>query len=235
VFNVIKIDIKIIYIFLLINMKVLIFDVETTGLPERNATLKNLEKYPYIVQFSWIIYDASQNKISNINDHIIELPDDITIPIETSNIHGITNEKMRSEGKNINNILDIFTKDMLDSNILVAHNLTFDKTIVQAEYLRNERINWLGRHRKVEYCTMKRSLNVCNIYRKNAYTGERRKKFPKLMELHNKLFNTVPNNLHNSLIDVFVCFRCFHQMEYKYDIMSKHEELSTYYNGICAL
>ena len=49
-------------------MKVLIFDVETTGLPERNATLKRLEKYPYIVQFSWMIYDASRNKISNIND-----------------------------------------------------------------------------------------------------------------------------------------------------------------------
>ena len=216
-------------------MKVLIFDVETTGLPERNATLKNLEKYPYIVQFSWMIYDASRNKISNINDHIIKIPNDIIIPIEASNVHGITNEIMRAEGKNINLILDIFTKDMLDSNVIVAHNLKFDKTIIQAEYLRNKRINWLGRHRKMEYCTMKRSLNICNIYKKNIYTGEKTKKYPKLMELHYYWFKTVPNNLHNSLIDIFVCFRCYHQMEYNYDIMDKHKELNKYYKEICAL
>lgn len=216
-------------------MKVLIFDVETTGLPERGATLKNLERYPYIVQFSWMIYDASQNRIDNVNDHIIKIPEDITIPIEASNVHGITNEKMINEGKDINLILDIFTKDMLDSQVIVAHNLRFDKTIVQAEYLRNKRINWLGRHRKMEYCTMKRSLNICNIYKKNIYTGEKTKKYPKLMELHHYWFKTVPNNLHNSLIDIFVCFRCYHQMEYNYDIMEKHKELSNYYNEICAL
>ena len=216
-------------------MKVLIFDVETTGLPERGASLKNLTKYPYIVQFSWMIYDASQNRVDGVNDHIVKIPEHITIPIEASNVHGISNDKMRSEGKDINLILDIFTKDMLDSQVIVAHNLSFDKTIVQAEYLRNKRINWLGRHRKVEYCTMRRSLNICNIYKKNMYTGERTKKYPKLMELHHYWFKTVPNNLHNSLIDIFVCFRCYHQMEYNYDIMEKHKELSNYYNEICAL
>ncbi len=216
-------------------MKVLIFDVETTGLPERGASLKNLTKYPYIVQFSWMIYDASQNRVDGVNDHIVKIPEHITIPIEASNVHGISNDKMRSEGKDINLVLDIFTKDMLDSHVIVAHNLSFDKTIVQAEYLRNKRINWLGRHRKVEYCTMRRSLNICNIYKKNMYTGERTKKYPKLMELHHYWFKTVPNNLHNSLIDIFVCFRCYHQMEYNYDIMDKHKELSNYYNQICAL
>ena len=216
-------------------MKVLIFDVETTGLPERGASLKNLTKYPYIVQFSWMIYDASQNRVDGVNDHIVKIPEYITIPIEASNVHGISNDKMRSEGKDINLVLDIFTKDMLDSHVIVAHNLSFDKTIVQAEYLRNKRINWLGRHRKMEYCTMRRSLNICNIYKKNMYTGEKMKKYPKLMELHHYWFKTVPNNLHNSLIDIFVCFRCYHQMEYNYDIMDKHKELSNYYNQICAL
>jgi DNA polymerase III epsilon subunit-like protein len=216
-------------------MKVLIFDVETTGLPERGASLKNLTKYPYIVQFSWMIYDASQNRVDGVNDHIVKIPEHITIPIEASNVHGISNDKMRSEGKDINLVLDIFTKDMLDSHVIVAHNLSFDKTIVQAEYLRNKRINWLGRHRKMEYCTMRRSLNICNIYKKNMYTGEKTKKYPKLMELHHYWFKTVPNNLHNSLIDIFVCFRCYHQMEYNYDIMDKHKELSNYYNQICAL
>ena len=36
--------------------KIIIFDVETTGLPKkRNIPPKNYENWPYIVQFSWII------------------------------------------------------------------------------------------------------------------------------------------------------------------------------------
>jgi hypothetical protein len=37
-----------------------------------------------------------------------------------------------------------------------------------------------------------------------------RKKFPRLNELYTKLFETdPPGNLHNSIIDVIVCLRCF--------------------------
>jgi hypothetical protein len=37
-----------------------------------------------------------------------------------------------------------------------------------------------------------------------------RKKFPRLNELYSKLFDDVlPNDLHNSIIDVLVCLRCF--------------------------
>ena len=216
-------------------MKALIFDVETTGLLPRNIELtqKNIDLFPNIVQFSWIIYDSNNNTISNINDHIIKLNQDI--PEETIKIHGITNEKMKNDGVDIGIVLNLFTKDMLDSDILVAHNINFDKSMIAIEYLKNNRINWIGRHRKYEYCTMKRSLNICNIYKKNEYTGERTKKYPKLMELHYYWFKTIPNNLHNSLIDVFVCFRCYYQMEYKSDIMEKHNELNNYYKEICAL
>ncbi len=55
------------------------------------------------------------------------------------------------------------------------------------------------------------------------------------MELHYYWFKTIPNNLHNSLIDVYVCFRCYYKMEYKSDILEKHNELNNYYKEICAL
>jgi DNA polymerase III epsilon subunit-like protein len=35
------------------------------------------------------------------------------------------------------------------------------------------------------------------------------KKYPKLSALHAALFGTVPENLHNSLVDTLVCLRCF--------------------------
>ena len=38
---------------------------------------------------------------------------------------------------------------------------------------------------------------------------------PKLIELHEELFEETPKNLHNSMTDVYVTFRCFHKMVYK--------------------
>ncbi len=35
------------------------------------------------------------------------------------------------------------------------------------------------------------------------------KKYPKLSALHAALFGTVPENLHNSMVDTLVCLRCF--------------------------
>ena len=38
--------------------KIIIFDTETTGLPKsRQSLVNNTEEWPYIVQFSYIIYD----------------------------------------------------------------------------------------------------------------------------------------------------------------------------------
>ena len=39
-------------------------------------------------------------------------------------------------------------------------------------------------------------------------------KRPKLIELHEHLFKTTPNNLHNSLVDVVVCFRCWYLLRF---------------------
>ena len=59
-------------------------------------------------------------------------------------------------------------------------------------------------------------------------------KFPKLMETHQTLFKTIPNNLHNSLIDIYVCFRCFHMLEYGFDIREK-KEFKKEFNRLCGL
>jgi hypothetical protein len=46
-------------------MKILAFDTETTDLPPKNKTLKNeeLHLWPYIVQFSYIVYDTETHGI----------------------------------------------------------------------------------------------------------------------------------------------------------------------------
>ena len=67
----------------------------------------------------------------------------VTILEECTKIHGITNEKMMAEGVEISKVLDEFTRDWMKCHILVAHNIDFDNRIIQAEYHRNQPINWL--------------------------------------------------------------------------------------------
>ena len=70
---------------------------------------------------------------------------------------------------------------------------------------------------------------------KVSKNGRKYKKFPKLMETHKTLVKTVPNNLHNSLIDIYVCFRCFHMLEYNFDILEKNKEFKKEFNRLCGL
>ena len=44
-------------------MKLLVFDTETTGLPEsRTTSILETSKWPHIVQLSWILYDDDTKK-----------------------------------------------------------------------------------------------------------------------------------------------------------------------------
>jgi hypothetical protein len=74
------------------------------------------------------------------------------------------------------------------------------------------------------YCTMQESVDLCAIQIVNR-KGESFKKFPKLIELHEKLFSMSPKNLHNSLNDVLVCLRCFYKLKFQEDIIEKNETI----------
>ena len=59
-------------------MKILVFDTETTGLPEKNVSIYEHNKWPYILQLSYIFYDISNN-ISVIKDDYINKEDAILL------------------------------------------------------------------------------------------------------------------------------------------------------------
>jgi DNA polymerase III epsilon subunit-like protein len=186
-------------------MLALIFDVETTGLPKkRKADIFDFENWPHIVQISWLIFNVTNGKIISINDHIISLQEGKKIPEASTKVHGITDEIMREKGENIIDILNKFNNDLMESQIIVAHNIEFDETIIGVESLRWLDYNIFGNYNNMKYCTMRRSRKI-------------KQKWMKLVDLHEHLFKTVPQNLHNSLIDVFVCFRCFCKLYYNSD------------------
>ncbi len=172
-------------------MFVLVFDTETTGLPKKwNGPSSD---FPFIIQISWILYDTELNCIIQEYDNYIKL-NHISIPPETTAINGITNEILQENGIPIQDALNNFIFALDNCSLIIGHNVNFDKKMIEVEFERNNMQIKLDD--KKFFCTMR-----------NA--GKINGKIPKLSELHQKLFGFIPDNLHNSKIDVEITLKCY--------------------------
>ncbi len=182
----------------------LFFDTETTGLPRNwKAPVTDLNNWPRLVQLAFLFYDKNGNKISD-GDYIIK-PEGFTIPIETSRIHGISTERAIREGYPLKDILQKFQYLIDQVDYLVAHNMSFDEKIVGAEFLRNKMPNGIASKKKI--CTMQSTTNFCAIDGPYGY------KWPKLSELHYKLFRTGFDEAHNAAVDINATAKCFWELK----------------------
>lgn len=182
----------------------LFFDTETTGLPRNwKAPVTDLNNWPRLVQLAYLFYDTKGNKISG-GDFIIK-PDGFTIPTDASRIHGISTERAILEGKPILTVLQNFQSLINQSEYLVAHNMSFDEKIVGAEFLRNRMQDSTSTKRKI--CTMQSTTNFCAINGPYGY------KWPKLSELHYKLFRSGFEEAHNAAVDINATAKCFWELK----------------------
>ena len=181
----------------------LFFDTETTGLPKNwKAPVTDLNNWPRLVQLAWLCYDLDGNKISE-GDFIIK-PEGFTIPDNVSKIHGITTERALREGQPVSSVLQHFDSLVKQADYLVAHNISFDEKIVGAELLRNGMKNSIASKRKI--CTMERTTTFCAINGPYGY------KWPKLSELHYKLFRKGFDEAHNAAVDITATAKCFWEL-----------------------
>ena len=153
-------------------MKVLIFDVETTGLLPKIINFKDVDKYPYVIQLSYLLFDVNKYQIiDKFNDYII-LNRKIKISSKITKLTGIDKEKSLS-GVTIQTGLKRITEAIKEADCIVAHNLEFDARMLLVELERNREIL-----KKVEpevldlkdiikekdyYCTMMNGIEICNI------------------------------------------------------------------------
>jgi DNA polymerase III alpha subunit (gram-positive type) len=223
---------------------VLVFDVETTGLiPKRDPITKKmptLNEMPHIIQLSYIIYNIVDSQITKIYNSYIKLDENIKISEKITQLTGITQEKCDSSTVTINDALINFYNAYLSCDCIIAHNISFDSNMIKIEIERNyskieQRVPQIlnlfnpifEKIKNIEtFCTMKESINICNILKVDSKDETKKyKKFPTLKELYETLFRSTPTNLHNSLMDVLVCLRCFlrikihqeiHEVKYNY-------------------
>ena len=181
----------------------LFFDTETTGLPRSwKAPVTDLANWPRMVQLAWLQYDQT-GMLIRAGNHIIK-PEGFSIPLEASNIHGITTAQAMREGEELSHVLNRFAFLAGECTMLVAHNMKFDEKIVGAELLRKRMTNVLEEKKKI--CTMDSTTDWC------ALPGPYGYKWPKLEELHYKLFRTGFAGAHNAAADVEVTAKCFWEL-----------------------
>ena len=214
----------------------LVFDVETTGLlpnSRKGGAAVPITEYPHILQLSFAIYDLSQKQVIRKYDAYVDVPDDAVISDFVANLTGITKEKCKREGKPIVEVLEQFYEAYMFCEGLVAHNMDFDEKMILVELERNREavlakapycfMTFNPMYEKVHgierYCTMKKGTDICNILVESKMPGRPpSKKWPKLNELYGKLFDgETVDGLHNSMIDVLTCLRCYLKMRHGYD------------------
>ena len=182
----------------------LFFDTETTGLPRNwKAPVTDLNNWPRLVQLAFLYFDSNGNKISG-GDFIIK-PEGFTIPSDASRIHEISTEKALREGQSISTVLQQFNSLIGQAIYLVAHNMSFDEKIVGSEFLRNGMPNSIPSKNKI--CTMEKTTTFCPITGPNGY------RWPKLSELHYKLFRTDFEEAHNASVDIKATAKCFWELK----------------------
>lgn len=182
----------------------LFFDTETTGVPKNyKAPVTDLNNWPRLVQIAWILTDEIGNELKSI-EYLIK-PIGFSIPIEASNIHGITDGYAKQNGHDLKLVLEEIILDISKSNTVIAHNIKFDEKIIGAELLRLGLANELANKQKK--CTMELSTNFCKISGPYGY------KWPRLDELHKLLFQKNFSNAHTALADVEACARCYFELK----------------------
>lgn len=182
-------------------MRILVFDTETSGLdPQWNV----------ILQLSYQIVDSDSWATIKTVNHYFPWPENkARVTQEAINVNGLTEEVLAAKQlSNRKTALEEFVADKDSCDLLVAHNLDFDKKFIIAS-CREEGVKFASSGWLQSYDTMKRTTSYCQIPKAwgNGY------KWPKLTELADCLgIDYSQISLHDSSGDVELTKQCFKKL-----------------------
>ena len=135
--------------------------------------------------------------------------------------------------------LNAFKRALNSCDLCVGHNISFDKRLLIVEAIRNKGFDstdnsYVQFQFKNEFCTMLKSVEVCRIEKLRG-DGTIYFKYPTLLELHNHLFKKIPNNAHNSKVDVLICLRCYCKLAHDQDLSCENRQFRRMYREYCAI
>ena len=198
-------------------MRICVFDTETTWFINKKET--NLNRQPRIIQFAWIIWELQNWNFSEDRRINLLINPWIPIPFWASEVHHIYDIDVKNS-PNITEVIDKITSCVNDVDIIVWHNIEYDEEMIKLELKRLE--NEYKYKPKQIICTMKSSVNFCALeWNWNRF------KYPKLWELHKKLFQEYFIWAHDAMTDVEATLKCFIELvnNWTIKIQEKKEEI----------
>lgn len=195
-------------------MIAIVADSECNGLPKNyKVDWRTPDNWPRATQLAWMIVDTETGQTLVERDFII-FPDLWFLPsVEELTAQGnknpyffeennISTQRCIDEGVPIHIVLKTFCEDILTLGVqvMVFHNLNFDFNVIAAEMSRYGAS--LGRQIP-KICTMMSTVEFC------ALPGAYGLKWPKLAELHQKIFGCDFEGQHDALFDVRATAKCF--------------------------
>lgn len=198
-------------------IRILLLDTETNGLPRnRYAPPSTPNNWPAILQLSWATYilgaDGRTLTQESVRDLGLALPADEAWNPDAAAVHGISEVEARSGTPALEGLQKLQAA-LRTANVVVAHNLAFDKPILRAAAHRvGLRDFWppAGSGRLQELCTMEGTRDMLRL--PPGHEKATRWKAPRLNELHTWLFGHPYDisgaTLHSSASDVQCLAAC---------------------------
>jgi DNA polymerase-3 subunit epsilon len=202
-------------------MRILFLDTETNGLPiNRHAPYTDVANWPAIIQIAWQVWDTSPDSTRppvplQIVSMILKPASDLVWNAESEAIHRISRETAERVGVPARNAIKLLSADAKECDLVVIHNLAFDKPVLFAAAIRaglEKPERWWPRQ---ELCFMLATKPICRIPSTSKYaTPADPYKWPRLSEVWAYLFpdQSAPTDLHDAGADVTCLVNCFHEL-----------------------
>ncbi len=180
-------------------MKIFVYDTETTWFINKKET--DLDLQPQIVQFAWILWEINAWEFTEEKRINILINPQKPIPFWASQVHHIYDIDVKDK-PTIENTIEEIMSYINEPDITIWHNIEYDENMIKLELKRLEK-EYLYQPKQV-VCTMKTTVDFCALQWNGA-----RFKYPKLWELHKKLFWEYFIWAHDAMADVEATLRSF--------------------------
>lgn len=173
---------------------ILIFDTETTGLV-KDWNNPNSNSNPHLVQLGFTVCNEEGRSLFTYGSIVHPYYEGDIEPGATK-AHGISKQLAQDKGIKLEVVMNIFFMWLVQCDHIVAHNIKFDKIIVEKAFK-------VSLSDKQDFCTMLESTNICCIPSSRGF------KWPKLEEAYDFFFNEKLVGAHDALTDVMACKRIY--------------------------
>ena len=158
-----------------------------------------------VIQLAWCVYGRDGALLRRRAVYI--KPDGFVVPADSTKVHGITQERLFAEGVPIRTALRDFGVELAGAGLIIGHNVRFDVSALASEAWRTGMNDLAAAIEGAPVaCTMRQAKEFCGA------RGQYGVKFPRLAELHAKLFGAEPAVQHDALADVEATAACYFKL-----------------------